>query len=65
MTAPRGHNPNEAWYFQLMADHRRGLVRHWPLVLVAFVIAIVIGVLSPDRSTPNRGQPAAATPRIP
>ena len=49
----RGHSSNEAWYFQLMAAHRRGLVRHWPLVLVAFAAAVAIGVASPDRSTPR------------
>ena len=50
---PRGHGSNEAWYFRLMAAHRQGLVRHWPLVLVAFVAAVAIGLASPDRSTPQ------------
>ena len=50
---PRGHGSNETWYFQRMAAHRRGLVRHWPLVLVAFGAAVAIGVASPDRSTPH------------
>lgn len=53
MTAPRGHSPNETWYFEQVAAHRRGLVRHWPLVLAAFGVAIVIGVVSPDRSRPH------------
>jgi hypothetical protein len=47
---PHGHSSNEAWYFQLMAAHRRGWVRHWPLVLLAFGVAVAIGLASPDRS---------------
>ena len=50
---PRGHGSNEAWYFRLMAAHRRGLVRHWPLVLVAFAAAVAIGLASPDRIAPH------------
>jgi hypothetical protein len=50
---PRGHSSNEDWYFRLMAAHRRGLVRHWPLVLVAFGAAVAIGLASDDRSAPH------------
>ncbi len=50
---PRGHSSNETWYFQLMAAHRRALVRRWPLVLAAFGAAVAVGVASPDRSTPH------------
>jgi hypothetical protein len=52
MTPPVA-NSYEAWYARLRAGYRRGMARHWPLVLVALVIAIVIGVLSPDRSQPH------------
>ena len=54
----QGHSPTEAWYMRRMAAHRRGLVRHWPFVLLALAIAVVIGLLSPDRSKPH----AAAAP---
>ncbi|THD55048.1 hypothetical protein [Phenylobacterium sp.] len=49
---PRASSSYEAWYARLKVAHRRALARHWPLVLVAFAIAIVVGVLSPDRSKP-------------
>jgi hypothetical protein len=54
----QGHDPTEAWYIRRMAAHRRGLTRYWPLVLVAFAAAVVIGLLSPDRSRP----PASPSP---
>jgi hypothetical protein len=50
---PRSHSPTEAWYQRRMAEHRRGLMRHWPFVLAALVLAVVIGLLSPDRSKSN------------
>jgi hypothetical protein len=53
----------EAWYAGLKAAHRRGLIRHWPRVLAAYVVAvgvaIVVGVLSPDRSQPHAPSPPA------
>jgi hypothetical protein len=59
---PRAAGSYQAWYTQLMAARRRGLSRHWPLVPVALVIAIVIGILSPDRSKPHTPQsPAPAS----
>jgi hypothetical protein len=59
---PPAPNANEAWYRRRMAEHRQGLARHWPLVLVALGVAIAIGVVSPDRSRPDRAPapPAAA-----
>jgi hypothetical protein len=63
---PRAANSYEAWYAQRMAAYRQGLTRHWPLVLVAFVIAVVVGVLSPDRSQPHTPpSPAPAAPAAP
>lgn len=62
--ASRGHSSSEAWYFRLMAAHRRGLVRHWPLVLLAFGVAVAIGVASPDRSAPHTAQTPMATAAI-
>jgi len=47
---PRADDSYEIWYAQLMTGYRHGLARHWPLVLVALAIAVVVGVLSPDRS---------------
>ncbi|HLZ74914.1 hypothetical protein [Phenylobacterium sp.] len=55
----QGHSPVEAWYMRRMAAHRRGLVRHWPFVLVALAVAVVIGVLSPDRSKSSPPPPPA------
>jgi hypothetical protein len=55
-------DPSAARYVRMMTDHRRELVRQWPLVLVAFGVAIAIGVASPDRSEPHPdGAPSAAT----
>jgi hypothetical protein len=44
------HSPTETWYIQLMTAHRRGLTWRWPIVPAALGVAVVIGVLSPDRS---------------
>jgi hypothetical protein len=57
---PRADDSYEVWYAQLMTGYRQGLVRHWPLVLVALAIAVVVGVLSPDRSKPDA--PLSPTP---
>jgi hypothetical protein len=63
----QGHSPTETWYMSRMAAHRRGLVRHWPFVLAALAAAVVIGVLSPDRSrsspAPSPAPAAAAAVR--
>jgi hypothetical protein len=61
---PRGHSSNEAWYFQLMAAHRRGLARHWPLVLLAFVVAVAIGLASPDRGAPHPAPSPTDAPAV-
>jgi len=64
MRTPLGHSANETWYFRLMAEHRRGLVYRWPLVLVALGVAIIIGVLSPDRSRPHAPHPSARSASV-
>ncbi len=51
---------NESWYRARMAAHRRGLVRLWPLAFVALGVAIVLGIVSPDRSKPSPLPHAAA-----
>jgi hypothetical protein len=49
-----GHDATEAWYLCLMRSHRQGLVSHWPVTVAAraaaVAIAIIIALLSPDRS---------------
>jgi hypothetical protein len=50
---PQGHSPTEAWYMCRKAAQRRGLASHWPWVFAALAVAVVIGVLSPDRSKPH------------
>jgi hypothetical protein len=54
---PRADGSYEGWYAQRRAAHRRGLVHHWPWVLVAFAAAVVFGALSPDRSQPHAPPP--------
>jgi hypothetical protein len=53
-------DPSAAHYVQMMGAHRRGLVRHGPLVLVALGLAIAVGLASPDRA-PTQDPPAAAS----
>ena len=56
-----GHDTTEAWYLGLMRSHRRGLVSHWPVTVAvlaaALAIAIVVGLLSPDRSRADLAAP--------
>ena len=58
-----GHDATDAWYLSLMRSHRQGLVSHWPVSAAvraaAIAIAIVFGLLSPDRS---RGGATATQP---
>ena len=44
---------NDDWYRTRMAEHRRGLQQHWPLVFLALLAVIVFATLSPDRSKPD------------
>jgi hypothetical protein len=61
---PPGHSPTEAWYMCRMAQHHRGLVRHWPLVLVALGVAVILGVLSPDRGKPSPSPSPAPAAKV-
>jgi hypothetical protein len=58
-TTTQDHSPTEVWYRRRMAEHRRGLVRHWPWVFAALGVAVVIGLVSPDRSKPHAPQASA------
>jgi hypothetical protein len=51
MTSP-GHDPTERWYFRMMAAYHRGLIRYWPLTLIALGAAVVLGLTTTDRSAP-------------
>jgi hypothetical protein len=44
----------------MMTERRRELSRHWPVVLLAFAVAIAIGVTSPDRSKPHQAEGVAS-----
>ncbi|THD61289.1 hypothetical protein [Phenylobacterium sp.] len=48
-----GHDPTERWYLRMMGAHRRGLIRFWPVTLIALATAVVLGLTSPDRSAPS------------
>jgi hypothetical protein len=46
-------------HVRMMTERRRELTRHWPVVLLAFAVAIAIGVTSPDRSKPHQTEGVA------
>jgi hypothetical protein len=50
-----GHDPTERWYFRMMAAYHRGLIRFWPLTLIALGAAVILGLTMSDHS--------ASTPR--
>ncbi len=55
---------NDDWYRTRTAEHRRGLERHWPLVFLALLAAIVFATMSPDRSKPERTSAPAAVAEV-
>ena len=55
---------NDDWYRTRAAEHRRGLERHWPLVFLALLAAIVFATMSPDRSRPERTAAPAAVAEV-
>ena len=58
------HTANDDWYRTRAAEHRRGLERHWPLVFLALLAAIVFATLSPDRSRPERTAAPSAVAEV-